>query len=269
MKKQNRQKKWKVLVFCIWILFLAAASIGCIVLQRAMVIEKAKTELTNQAEIISRQFTSLVDTDFNARAVLGDRLISEAKAISFVLENYDDIDEANEFLEDIVNTTEVKNLWIYDRDGNVLFGSGDPPEETLEPDDISLLLDSKSYELIESNYNENEKYWTTTYILEDDSNSIVWGVKDRWLVYVEDIFSDTLKDVVQVFDWAGTRYFRTFRLAGTESCWLFQNSMALYFLIRILRPKGNRLKILISVFPGKKRVLVLTGFWKSSPIRVR
>ena len=29
MKKSDRQKKWKVLIVVIWILFLAAAGIGC------------------------------------------------------------------------------------------------------------------------------------------------------------------------------------------------------------------------------------------------
>ena len=198
---KNQKKKWKLLIIFIWILFLAAASIGCTMLQRARALENTKTELINQAEIVSSQFTELVQTDFDARFILNDRLISEAKAISFVLENYDDIDEANEFLEDVVTTTAVKNLWIFDRDGNVLFGSGDLPEDILAPEDITFLLDSKAYELVESNYNEDEKYWATTYILEDDNNGIVWGVNDQWLVYAEDIFSDSLKDVVEFFAW--------------------------------------------------------------------
>ena len=201
MKQHNKMKKWKLLIIAIWILFLAAASIGCISLQRSIVFEKAKTELTNQAEIVSRQFTDLVDTNFNARAVFYDRLIPEVKAISFVLENYDDIDQAKGFLENIVNTTEVKNLWIYDRNGNILFGSGAEPKQKPEPDDISSLLDSGDYKLIESNYDENDQYRSITYILDDDSNSLLWGVKDRWLIYAKDVLSDELKNVVQFFDW--------------------------------------------------------------------
>jgi len=103
---------------------------------------KSQTELVNQAETISRQFNSLVDTNFYTRAVFYDRLIPEVKAISLVLENYDDIDQANSFLENIVKTTEIKNLWIYDRNGNILFGSGTAPEMKAEPNEISSYLDS-------------------------------------------------------------------------------------------------------------------------------
>ena len=204
MKKQNKMKKWKLLIIFIWILFLAAAGIGCFSMQRSAVYDKAKTELTNQAETVSRQVADLVDTNLNARAVLYDRLIPEVKAISFVLENYEDIDQAKGFLENIVNTTEVKNLWIYDRNGNILFGSGAEPEQKPEPADISSLLDSKAYELIESNYDEKDQYATITYYLDRDNNSLLWGVKDRWLIYAKDILSDDLKNVVQYFDWDHT-----------------------------------------------------------------
>ena len=143
----NRPKKWKLLVIYIWILLLVASSIGCISLQRANVYETAKTELIDQSEIISRQFASLVDTNFYTRAALHDRLLSKVKAIAFVLEGYDSIDRANDFLEDIISTTEVKNLWIYDRSGNTVFGSGATPKIAMEPDDIRYLLDSRDYEL--------------------------------------------------------------------------------------------------------------------------
>ena len=205
MKKSDRKKKWKILLIFIWILFLVAVSIGCISLQRSNVYEKSKKELLDQAEIISRQFADLVDTNFNIRTGLSERQLSEIKSISFVLENYDDINEANDFLEDIVNTTEVRNLWIFDRNGEVVFGSGEAPETAPEPDEIAFILDSKVYATVESEYDEEERYQATTYYFDDDnSNSILWGVKDRWLIYAEDIFGDELKELVQFFDWEHT-----------------------------------------------------------------
>ena len=204
MKKYSIRKKWKLLIIFIWVLFLVVTGIGCISMQRSAVYEKAKTELTNQAEIISGQFAGLVDTHVNARAVFYDRLIPEVKAISFVLENYDDIDQAKGFLENIVNTTEIKNLWIYDRKGNILFGSGDAPEPKPEPNDIASLLDERSYESVESNFDENDRYQTATYLLDEDSNGVLWGVKDRWMIYAKDVLSDELKTVVQFFDWDHT-----------------------------------------------------------------
>lgn len=201
MKKHKTKQKWRPLIVFIWIVFLVAVSIGCMSLQRANVYESAKTELTNQAETISGQFDSLVETNFKARGVFYERLISEVKAISFVLENYDDIGAANDFLEDIVSTTEIKNLWICDRDGNVVFNKGDAPDETPEPEYIAFLLDSRSYERLESDYDEEDQYGTVTYLLDNDNNGLYWGVKDQWLIYAKDVLPDTVKDVVQFFGW--------------------------------------------------------------------
>ena len=200
MKRTKKLKKWKILVVVIWIAALAAACIGCMSLQRANIYEKAKTELVDQATIISGQFTSLVDTNFYTRAALIERQLSELKAISFVLENCEDIDQAGDFLENVVNTTEVKNLWIYDREGKIIFGSG-TPKNKLEPEYVSTLLDTKAYKAIEGAYSGDERYRTTTYYLEDDGNGSLWGVKDRWLVQTEENFSDIQKNVMQFFDW--------------------------------------------------------------------
>ena len=201
MNNHSKKNKWKFLIVFIWILCIAAAGIACISSQRSNVYEKTKTEMVNQAEIISSQFDNVVDTNFNTRAILHDRLISGVKTISFVLEKYDDIDQANGFLEDIVNTTELQNLWIFDRNGNVLFESGDAPEDKMDSDYITFMLDSRAYELLESYFDEDDQYYSTTYLLENDSNNIVWGAKDQWLIYAEDTLSDTLTKVVDSFSW--------------------------------------------------------------------
>ena len=200
-RQKNRQKQWKLLIIFIWILFIAVVSIGSCFLQRASVYKKAKIELMDQAEIISEQFTSLVDTNYYTRAALYDRMYSEVRSLSFALESYDDIGKAKGFLEDIVNTTEVKNLWIYDRDGNIVFGSGDAPECPIEPDYIPAFLDSRKYESEEYLSDAEDRYLITTRLLDKDKNSLLWGVKDKWLIYVKDIFSDAQKDVVGFFDW--------------------------------------------------------------------
>ena len=201
MKKTNRKNKWKLLIIVIWILFLAAANVVCYNLQKANVYKKAKIEQADQEKIISRQFSILVDTNFYSRSVLYDRLISEVKALSFALEDYDDIEQAGDFLKDLKDTTEIKNLWIYDRDGKMVYGSGGAPVNPIEPAAIPAYLDAKEYEAIESTFNEDERYMTVTYLLDDDRNSLLWGVKDKWLIYVDDVFSDTLRDAVGFFDW--------------------------------------------------------------------
>ena len=50
MKKSDRQKKWKVLIVVIWILFLAAAGIGCYFVQRTSAYKKAKSKRGNSFE---------------------------------------------------------------------------------------------------------------------------------------------------------------------------------------------------------------------------
>ena len=199
MKNTNKQKKWKPLIIVIWILFLAAASIGCFHLQKFRVNKAANTELLNQSEIISGQFTILVDTDFLSRAVFYDRLIPEVKALAFALEGYDDISQADDFLWDFVSTTDLTNLWIYDRDGNILFGSGVVPGESADPNYIRSVLDSKEYESVEILFDDKKMYHTVTYV--DKKDSLLWGVNDKWLIYANDIFPETMKYVVGFFDW--------------------------------------------------------------------
>ena len=199
MKNTNKQKKWKPLIIVIWILFLAAASIGCFHLQKFRVNKAANTELLNQSEIVSGQFTNLVDTDFLSRAVFYDRLIPEVKALAFALEGYDDISQADDFLWDFVSTTDLTNLWIYDRDGNILFGSGVVPGESADPNYIRSVLDSKEYESVEILFDDKKMYHTVTYV--DKKDSLLWGVNDKWLIYANDIFPETMKDVVGFFDW--------------------------------------------------------------------
>lgn len=199
----NRMKKQSLLVIFIWILFLAAAGIACTALQASNLYEKTKKELADQTEIVSGQFASLVDTNFYVRAALQERLISEIKAISYVLENYDDIDQASDFLEDITNTTEIKKLWICDKNGNVLFKSAAASESKPDPDYISTHVpNEESYEKIESaGYDESDRYQIITYYLKEDSNDLLWSVNDRWYIYTEDILSDTVKNVIHFFDW--------------------------------------------------------------------
>ncbi len=198
----NRMKKQRLLIIFIWIIFLAVASIACIGLQIFNDYEKAKKELSDQTEIVSRQFASLVDTNFYVRAALLEKLASDVKAISFVLENYDDIDEAKDFLEDIITTTEIKKLWICDANGNILFGSDAASKNKLDPDYISShLLDAKTYEDLEIDYDESDRYRTVTYYLKEGSNDLLWSVNDRWYIYVEDVISDAAKNVIQFSDW--------------------------------------------------------------------
>ena len=168
MKNTNKQKKWKPLIIVIWILFLAAASIGCFHLQKFRVNKAANTELLNQSEIVSGQFTNLVDTDFLSRAVFYDRLIPQVKALAFALEGYDDISQADDFLWDFVSTTDLTNLWIYDRDGNILFGSGVVPGESADPNYIRSVLDSKEYESVELLFDDKKMYHTVTYVDKKD-----------------------------------------------------------------------------------------------------
>ena len=202
MKKSGRKKMWKLIIVVIWIAFLFGSSIGCFYLQKADVYKRAGTELADQAEIVSGQFSNLVETNFYTRAVLFERLLSEVKAVSFALKDYDDIEDAGAFLNELISTTEINNLWVYDRSGNMVFGSGGIPDEMVEPQLIPAILDSRDYLDIETNsFNEDDKYLTTVHLLDDDRNSLYWGVNDKWLIYVEDIFPYALREAAGFYNW--------------------------------------------------------------------
>ena len=82
-----------------------------------------------------------------------------------------------------------------------MFGSSDASQNPVEADSIPALLDSKEYESKESIYDAENKYQITTYLLEGDKNSLFWGVNGQWLIYVKDILSDSVKNVVDFFNW--------------------------------------------------------------------
>ena len=191
------------MIILVWVVFIFTAGLLSMALQRANIYENSKKELINQAEIISRQFENIVDTHFNSRAVLYGRQLSELKAISFALEGYDDIDEARAFLNDVVTTTEIQNLWIADRNGNIIYshGSAPAPDDLQNPDQVASVLDSRAYEQIEGTFTSDDRYQAITYILEEDRNGLVWGVKNKWVVYAESVFTEKLKEAEQFFNW--------------------------------------------------------------------
>ena len=61
MEKTSKRKKRKPLIILVWVVFLFAAGLLSMALQRANIYENSKKDLINQAEIISRQFENIVD----------------------------------------------------------------------------------------------------------------------------------------------------------------------------------------------------------------
>ncbi len=188
-------RKKRVAIIISWLLFLVVLSVCFFALERNIYSKTAQKELLEQAVAVNRQITPIVENDYFTLISAFRVEAAKLKTLAFALEGYDDIEQAKPFLDDFYRIASISGLFVYDREGNVLYKQGvDTKEKDLtgNGEAISQILDTELYNLIEEEWevgDEDIGYLMSTETSIKIGSSYFWGVGKRWLITMEDSIS--------------------------------------------------------------------------------
>ena len=202
---QNNNTGKRIRIIVLWVIFLVVTSFIIYHVENSIHFRNAKKELSEQAVTVAGQIPSIVENDLCTQ-VGWEMLFAKLQALSCVLEAYDDIDDAREFLDDYVQAADIRGLTIYDRNAQIIYNSADSLMLDLKAEDICNILDTRMYE---------QNAQGTTYTYTDEIGSLVfssislaeieqnyyWGVKDQWFILISNSMSDDWKNIESYFKW--------------------------------------------------------------------
>ena len=200
--------KGKILIVAIWIVFMLVAAFAFYAVEDGLYMHKAKTELVEQAQNITKQFPSLIQNDLYADIGAAKVLFSKLEGLAFKLEDYETIEDARQFLDDYVAVAGTESIAILDRNADLIYGSEElQKKENLDAFAVQVLLDEKLYRTSAEelrNYTGYSKLMEKSFLHDDSEHSSgisTWGVGDRWVIILEAAQSDAQKNVHEYFDW--------------------------------------------------------------------
>lgn len=204
--------KWnkrKTLIVVMWLLMMLVSGLFFYLIEGFIVTKKAKTELLEQADIVSNHITTIVQNNYYADIGSLKILFSKLEASAFKLADYESIDAAKEFLDDISVSCGVSNLVVLDRNANLLYGTPEEAEELgLDADRICKMLDNNEYRTTADNlksivnYGDFLKhYYLTEGSMKAADNSFFWGVGNKWIIAFSNARPQAETDVRNYFDW--------------------------------------------------------------------
>ncbi|MBO6049675.1 MAG: mechanosensitive ion channel family protein [Spirochaetales bacterium] len=204
--------KWnkrKTLIVVMWLLTVLVSCLFFYLIEGAIFTNVAKTELLEQADIVANHIPTIVQNNYYADIGSLKILFSKLEASAFKLADYETIDEAKEFLDDISVSCGVSNLVVLDRNANLLYGTPEEAEELgLDAERICQMLDNDEFEKTAGNLKGIVNYedFLTHYYLTEGSmkaadDSFFWGVEKKWIIAFSNARPQAEIDVRNYFDW--------------------------------------------------------------------
>jgi small conductance mechanosensitive channel len=185
-------KKKRTVIIATWALFLCVLILCFFLMENTIYDKTAQRTLVDQANGIMRQMPSIVSNEYNAQIAAIKVQVAKLRSLALALERYDNIKDAEPFLQRFEIASGIISLTIYDREGNVLFGQ---PEydangnKKYTRDKVqSILDDEESYRSIEYNLAFSDDVYNNLLSVDDYSvgnDSYFWGVGDRWLLVIK------------------------------------------------------------------------------------
>ena len=204
--------KWnkrKTLIVALWVLVMIISGMFFYAVEGAIFRNKFKVDLLEQADNVANHITSIVQNNYYADIGSLKILFSKLEASAFKLADYETIDEAKPFLDDISVSCGVSNLVVLDRDGNLLYGTEDEAAELgMNADKVRSMLDTREYETTANNlkgivnYGDYlNNYYLTNGKMDAADDSYFWGVGNKWLIAFSNARPQAEVDVRNYFDW--------------------------------------------------------------------
>ena len=202
--------KGKALIVAIWIIFMLVSAFVFYEVEEGLYTNKAKGELVEQAENISKQIPSIIENDMYSDIGGLKVLMSKLKAAAFKLQDFDTIEQAKPFLDDFTSVAGIDGLVVVDRSGNLLYG---PESEFVKlnysVEEIEAILDQRLYKSVSdklddlsglSNY--MQKAYLSEGCMDISGKAYSWGVGDHWLIAITNDESSAQQEVMEHFDWS-------------------------------------------------------------------
>ena len=132
-----RPGKKRILIIAVWIVFLVAANYVLFHAVDRIYHEKAQKELVEQANMIAGLIPEICENEYAYEAGTINMMSAKIETLLFGLQQYADLEEAEDFLTEYREAADLEMLRIYDREGELVFSADDEAEEVPDPDDFA------------------------------------------------------------------------------------------------------------------------------------
>ena len=209
MDREAKRNSIRIRIIVLWILVIIVTGVVFYCVEGKLYREKAKTGLLEQAENITNLIPDILENNYCADVGSVRVMFSKLDAVAHKLLEYETIDQAKPFLDDLKETAGIADLIVSDRDGNLLYGSSDDVDALgIDLSNVGLILDSRFYEIAASELRSSVKYsdYVQNFYLSKGVGQTVgsfysWGVGTRWLIAFSNTRPLAQLEIRDYFDW--------------------------------------------------------------------
>ena len=209
MDREAKRDSRRIRIILLWFLVIIITGVVFYCVEGKLHRDKAKTGLLEQAENITNLIPDILENNYCADVGSVRVMFSKLEAVAHKLLEYETVDQARPFLDDLAETAGIDDLIVADRDGNLLYGSSDDVDALgIDLSNVGLILDSRFYEMAAADLRASVKYsdYVQNFYLSKGVGQTVgsfysWGVGTRWLIAFSNTRPLAQLEIRDYFDW--------------------------------------------------------------------
>ncbi len=198
--------KKNIIIVAVWLISLTAAIFLYAKVEKRRYTRKAEKELVQEARTLAEMIPTFVQNNYASNNCLLNMQNAKLNALSLALEQAGNVDEAREIVEEFMKVCEISSLAIYDKDGSVIYDSGDPVLREMDFETMRAAAESdyfsKAIESEESVPKSLMSYAMSSEAYREESQVIVRPVNDgQWILASGNIFTEEEEKISTEYDW--------------------------------------------------------------------
>ena len=142
-------RKRRIGIIALWLVWAILMSVVFYAIEDRIVRDEARKEILDQANTIAGQLPALGENHFYAKVGATKAQFNKLKALSLGLEEKADVDAARELLDEFARINKAEELVMYDREGHVLYRTGESKQLDLTEETIQKLLSLDALETMD------------------------------------------------------------------------------------------------------------------------
>ena len=199
-------RKRRIGIIALWLVWAILMSVVFYAIEDRIVRDEARKEILDQANTIAGQLPALGENHFYAKVGATKAQFNKLKALSLGLEEKADVDAARELLDEFARINKAEELVMYDREGHVLYRTGESKQLDLTEETIQKLLSLDAFETMDERLVWNDRYrdimFSSAFVNSELQNVFAWNAhQGEWTLVVRDTPSDVEKEAAEYFDW--------------------------------------------------------------------